>query len=177
MNDHEYITQKHCTECNRKYQIEWRQNNRQLSNDYTRRYNRKTRSVIDKIKLDAGCADCGYNEHPVVLTFDHVRGEKLFTIGDSVGSKSLQKILAEIEKCEVVCANHHALRTHFRGQCGKKDLTTLPAPVLSDLQIIEIRTLYSKGGTSYRKLAKLFKVGYGTIDNVINFRGRFKEKL
>lgn len=50
------------------------------------------------------------------MQFDHVRGEKAFTIGHAVRVVSrIEALLTEIEKCDVVCANCHAIRTHERG--------------------------------------------------------------
>ena len=73
------------------------------------------REQINKLK-DVPCADCGGKFDPVVMDFDHVRGEKLFNISVGVGTgQGIRKILAEIEKCEVVCANCHRLRTEERG--------------------------------------------------------------
>lgn len=65
------------------------------------------------LKLEAGCHDCGYNEYPEALDFDHVRGDKEFNIG-SGNTYTIERLLAEIEKCEVVCANCHRLRTAER---------------------------------------------------------------
>lgn len=63
------------------------------------------------------CVDCG-EQDPVVLDFDHLPGfEKRFTISRAVGAstRSWDSILAEIAKCEVVCANCHRRRTAARG--------------------------------------------------------------
>jgi hypothetical protein len=59
------------------------------------------------------CVDCGETD-PVVLEFDHLR-DKLFNISAGIAYKSWPLILAEIEKCEVVCANCHRRRTARRG--------------------------------------------------------------
>ncbi len=57
------------------------------------------------------CVDCG-NNNPIVLEFDHVRGEKIAAVSEIVrNSGSLDKIEAEIEKCEVRCANCHRIKT------------------------------------------------------------------
>lgn len=57
------------------------------------------------------CVDCGEPDI-VVLEFDHVRGRKLGTISQMVlDCVSLAKIAAEIDKCEVRCANDHRRRT------------------------------------------------------------------
>jgi hypothetical protein len=49
----------------------------------------------------------------VVLEFDHLR-DKLFSVGQDLSRRSWSSILAEIEKCEVVCANCHRRRTARR---------------------------------------------------------------
>ena len=60
------------------------------------------------------CMDCGIQYPPHVMDFDHVRGKKDFYIGQFGRSKSTSCLQAEIEKCDVVCANCHRLRTHVR---------------------------------------------------------------
>lgn len=59
------------------------------------------------------CSDCGEDD-PVVLEFDHVGGEKAFNISKGIRDRSWVKLLDEIAKCEVVCANCHRRRTARR---------------------------------------------------------------
>jgi hypothetical protein len=67
----------------------------------------------------APCADCGGAYPPYVMHFDHRDPTtKLFGIGGSGGTRSIEKILEEIEKCDVVCANCHAERTHRQRLTG-----------------------------------------------------------
>jgi hypothetical protein len=76
---------------------------------------KENRALIDGIKLSSGCIDCGYRSHPAALEFDHLPGcEKKDTLARLAGVKSRQRILDEIAKCEVVCANCHAIRTAIR---------------------------------------------------------------
>lgn len=56
------------------------------------------------------CKDCGGLFPPCVMDFDHVRGKKLFDVGNG-RSRSEAAIAEEIAKCEVICANCHRLRT------------------------------------------------------------------
>lgn len=58
------------------------------------------------------CIDC--DEKDVrVLDFDHVRGVKEAGISRmATDGVNLQKIILEIEKCEVRCANCHRKKTH-----------------------------------------------------------------
>jgi hypothetical protein len=84
---------------------------------YTRPNADKKTEEIRKYKLEQGCIDCGYNQHPEALEFDHKpNSNKLFNVGEKLGAYSLDKIWAEINKCEVVCANCHAIRTANRRQ-------------------------------------------------------------
>lgn len=88
---------------------------------YTRPNTNKKTKIVRDYKLKYGCTDCGYNTHPEALEFDHIKGEKKsFNIGSKIGSYSIDLIMKEISKCEVVCANCHAIRTSDR-----RELVTL----------------------------------------------------
>ena len=96
--------------------------NRCLYVRYTRPEAEQKMREIHEYQLKMGCADCGYKEHPAALEFDHRPGtEKLFNIGEKMGVYSRPKLWAEIEKCDVVCANCHNIRTHDRRE--RVDLT------------------------------------------------------
>ena len=76
---------------------------------------RRMRDWVTSIKLERGCVDCGYNAHPAALHFDHLPGvEKTAGIAKLIGRIGREPMLAEIAKCEVVCANCHAVRTAER---------------------------------------------------------------
>lgn len=105
-----------CKSCRRKYDREYHAK-RSPEKKLRKQRLQKDREVknlraIRKIKADAGCMDCGEND-PIVLEFDHRnRSEKEFTIGSMTQSGlGLSKILPEIDKCDVVCANCHKRRT------------------------------------------------------------------
>jgi hypothetical protein len=65
------------------------------------------------------CVDCGEPD-PLVLQFDHVTGEKLFTIGYNKAT-DLAPLWDEIQKCEVRCANCHIKQTWGRASAGTSD--------------------------------------------------------
>ncbi len=90
----------------------------------------RIREQINEIKLERGCADCGYRVHPAALDFDHLPGsEKQHPVAWLISRNRLEDALAEIEKCEVVCANCHRVRTATRQQyTGRK-----PKGVQTDL--------------------------------------------
>lgn len=76
------------------------------------------RSKIQGLKT-APCQDCGNKFPPVCMDFDHRPGEvKLFGISAAV-RYSWDVILAEMAKCDLVCANCHRIRTEERRQAQK----------------------------------------------------------
>ena len=71
----------------------------------------KKLAIVQAIKAGP-CTDCGGNFHPEAMQFDHT-GEKFAGISDML-TYGIDRILAEISKCELVCANCHAVRTFIR---------------------------------------------------------------
>lgn len=86
-----------------------------------RRASVKARDTRDEMKAyvrqqkEKPCTDCGGTFPWYVMQFDHVRGEKLHNVGDLTRMTTSMKVIREeIAKCEVVCANCHAIRTYER---------------------------------------------------------------
>lgn len=70
------------------------------------------REWMNSLKSGVPCADCGEMFPVFVMHWDHLPGfEKVDEIGTMVGNRSRDLILKEIEKCELVCANCHVIRT------------------------------------------------------------------
>lgn len=70
------------------------------------------RIVLEHLRANP-CIDCGEAD-PVVLEFDHRDpATKRFEIGGAVRTRpvSVKRLLAEIAKCDVRCANCHRRRT------------------------------------------------------------------
>jgi hypothetical protein len=58
------------------------------------------------------CVDCGETD-PLVLEFDHLH-DKEFQVGSMLSYRRWTAVLAEIDKCEVRCANCHRRITAYR---------------------------------------------------------------
>lgn len=102
----------------------YRTRNRDRIRDADRRNARESRvdrrAWLDALKVERGCADCGYNAHPRALDWDHVGTDKVGDVGRLAHSRiALVRLLAEIAKCEVVCANCHRIRTWAREQAER----------------------------------------------------------
>lgn len=48
------------------------------------------------------------------MSYDHVRGQKLFTLGKSLRGRTFVDVVAEISKCQVVCLRCHRRREAAR---------------------------------------------------------------
>lgn len=65
------------------------------------------------------CVDCG-ESNPIVLDFDHIGQDKDRSIARAVNDGfSMERLLLEMKKCEVVCSNCHRIRTYNRRIAGK----------------------------------------------------------
>lgn len=70
------------------------------------------REYLNRVKATP-CLDCGIQYSPWVMHFDHRNpSDKKFGIGNTCSHQSFDSLVLEIAKCDVVCANCHAERTH-----------------------------------------------------------------
>lgn len=68
---------------------------------------------VADLKRATPCKDCGTHYPPVCMDYDHVDGPKVRAVSEMISNHaSWEAISAEIEKCELVCANCHRLRTY-----------------------------------------------------------------
>jgi hypothetical protein len=69
-------------------------------------------AAVRAYKAERGCMDCPERD-PIVLEFDHRDpAAKSFNVGDvTQHGYALSRVMAEIDKCDVVCANCHRRRT------------------------------------------------------------------
>lgn len=99
---------EHCNELRRKYY----KNNPEVYRAMDKRKRNKRLAKLWELK-DVPCADCGGKFHPVCMQFDHIGEGKNGCVSRMNSYKSM---IEEAEKCEVVCANCHAIRTWERKQ-------------------------------------------------------------
>lgn len=79
--------------------------------EYSRNKAIATKAWLDYIKLKHGCIDCGYSTYAVALDFDHIDPTtKSFNVSQR-RQISKERLLTEIAKCVVRCANCHRVHT------------------------------------------------------------------
>lgn len=127
------IQKGECKFCRRNYMKEY-QHKRRLNpdirkkdNEIKNKYDNEHREEVNlKAKNSAAnkrkwlnelkshpCVDCNESFPECCMDFDHINGIKSGGIG-IIASRSKENILKEIEKCELVCACCHRIRTYNR---------------------------------------------------------------
>jgi hypothetical protein len=103
-----------CRGCQRIYSRQHYQLNKRRYLDRNKRTKDEKYDLVRAAKSKP-CMDCGKSYPYYVMEFDHVTaGTKSFTIGTDARSHTIEKILKELDKCEVVCSNCHRIRTFNR---------------------------------------------------------------
>lgn len=90
---------------------------RKRGKKYNKKHRKNRREIIREAK-NKPCTDCGIKYPYYVMDFDH-REDKKFSISSAPHKYTIQEILDEIKKCEVVCSNCHRQRTHKENKYRK----------------------------------------------------------
>lgn len=102
-----------CKECHKKLRRIHYENNKDKIIKQVSIKKEKYHKWFDSLK-NKPCKDCGNSYPPYVMDFDHLR-DKEFGLSKTLNYNwGRTRVLNEIEKCELVCANCHRIRTHNR---------------------------------------------------------------
>ena len=105
-----YTNLEKCQETSR----QWQRDNKEAIGRRADKKTQEKRDYVDLIK-SAPCTDCGGRFPSESMDLDHVRGDKIDHVSQMIKrAYSLSALQREIEKCEVVCANCHRVRTKKR---------------------------------------------------------------
>lgn len=107
---------KHCKTCSREYVRKHYERNTEYYLKKAKRNNKKSKDkciqYIANYLQTHSCLDCGESDI-LVLEFDHKdRSEKFENVSIILKRKlSFEKLVAEIKKCDIRCANCHRKKT------------------------------------------------------------------
>ena len=77
--------------------------------------------MLERVKRRP-CDDCGGRFLSCAMDFDHRNpAHKRYTLSRVVGRAGNERIMAEVTKCDIVCANCHRDRTHRRGEASSSE--------------------------------------------------------
>lgn len=97
----------------KKYSKKYYKRNKEKRKEYIVSRQKQIRDTIQTIKLNNGCALCGYRECVQALQYHHSDSNKENNIARMVAQgRSLINILNEITKCVLLCANCH-MELHY----------------------------------------------------------------
>lgn len=68
---------------------------------------------IRRLREITACMDCGKRYHHSMMEFHHRNPiEKMFNVSEAT-NRNWEKVLAEIDKCDIICANCHNYRHYL----------------------------------------------------------------
>ena len=115
-----------CKSCHRIQTEDYRKSHLPSLNSAARdlhKTKRATNREIINARKNVPCADCGIKYPPHVMDFDHIvprNGDRKRIIPLMANSRcTMEKLIEEMDKCEVVCANCHRERTWSRKNAFK----------------------------------------------------------
>jgi hypothetical protein len=105
--------QSYCRTCQREYDAAWYQRNKARRQAKVKTDRDEYVAWLDSLKEGKPCTDCGGIYPPYVMEWDHLpEAVKTLVVADTRrAAHSKKRILAELENCELVCANCHRERT------------------------------------------------------------------
>jgi len=100
-----------CKSCSKDYYSDYVRKHKGAYKEYARTTRKKIRQEVFDYLKSHPCVDCG-ESNPVVLEFDHVRGQKRCHLSHMIRrGYGLKVVRDEIKKCEIRCSNCHKIRT------------------------------------------------------------------
>ena len=116
---HFHRGQSRCKDCRREYMRQRGDLHRRQSREARDERRAIARAYVTQVLRGGTCTDCGLAD-PAVLEFDHV-GPKTMEVSKLVREAyRLERLIAEIANCELVCANCHRRRTRRRARSWRQ---------------------------------------------------------
>lgn len=111
---------------------------------------------------DKYCESCGSLTD---LELDHI--DPTMKVSHRIWSWSEERRDAEVAKCQVLCHTCHLKKNHDQLDITQQRGTDHHAAKLTDGQVLEIRSMYSSGAYSYRRLGVMFNVDFSLIGYIV----------
>jgi hypothetical protein len=100
------------------YNRQYYQDNSMSMIENARKRQGQTRDFVEQLKVGLSCKRCGTNDWRVLDFHHRDKLTKEFSIAKATRSGySRERILQEIAKCDVLCANCHRI-LHWEEKCG-----------------------------------------------------------
>ena len=104
-----------CKPCRKKYDRAYHARNAEKRRLQVKEARFRLVRVNQHLKAFGPCADCGRRFHPAAMEWDHLPGHtKRDDVSSLARAGKTNQFHAELTKCELVCANCHAVRSYER---------------------------------------------------------------
>jgi hypothetical protein len=104
-----------CKSCRKVYDHDYNLRNHRRWAEQKLAWQQSRGAWLREMKTGKTCTDCGGTFPPEAMEWDHLPGTiKLGAISNKIRTWSRKLIFEELAKCELVCANCHAIRTYRR---------------------------------------------------------------
>ena len=122
--------QSRCKPCNRAVALDYSRKFKERSYTNTKERKKRITTAISEVKRRAGCALCTESD-PVCLVFHHLDPTQKELQVNGATNPSVQRIILEAVKCEVVCCNCHR-KVHFGNTVidSRRDIDLSPIEML-----------------------------------------------
>lgn len=112
--------QSYCKACSKKRRGEYYRDNREAEGQLRDEWNRAYRDWYISLKADTPCSQCGDVFHHAAMHWHHRdAATKTASVGTLASNRAAKEtVLAEIAKCDLVCANCHAVLTWHESGCS-----------------------------------------------------------
>jgi hypothetical protein len=108
-------TQAWCKTCRQEYDHAYHLRTQALRLEQKRRRRQELNEWYRQLKSAKPCADCGGSFHHAAMQWDHLPGtEKVAEVSTLFRRGRMKAFRRELAKCELVCANCHAVRSFER---------------------------------------------------------------
>ena len=117
------IKHSHCKPCHRVIRQKHYQNTAAKTRTDTKAYRKEIKSWMAEYKTSLSCSECGFS-HPAALDFHHTNpAEKEADPGAMTAlGWAKSRIMKELDKCIVLCANCHRIHHYNERQDTMRDL-------------------------------------------------------
>ncbi len=90
---------------------QWYLRNKEITVKRSMKYKHNNQVWFKATKLkdvSTGCKDCGYIGHPDEFDYHHINpSNKILAVSDMLGTYGIPKVIAEMNKCEILCKSCH----------------------------------------------------------------------
>jgi ribosomal protein S20 len=90
-------------------------NNKEKYQARNKNYRERVRNYVREIKESFPCQDCNTLYPYYVMEFDHLHSKEK-SVAWLTSHGTMDQVIKEIEKCELICSNCHKVRTWKRMQ-------------------------------------------------------------